>query len=96
MLREEYAHLITNPDVLFAKLDCLSALHSTAKIEAWKALAAGGKWNEFVTDMLNHHYDPAYGRSMFKNFVLAEKAQPLLVKEISDAGFLELASSLPG
>ena len=96
LLREEYAHLITNPDVLFAKLDCLSALHSTAKIEAWKALAAGGKWNEFVTDMLNHHYDPAYGRSMFKNFVLAEKAQPLLVKEISDAGFLELASSLPG
>ena len=95
LLREEYAHLIANPDALFAKLDCLSALHSTAKIEAWKALAAGGKWNEFVADMLENHYDPAYGRSMFKNFVLAESARPLSVKDISDASFLKLANSLP-
>ncbi len=94
LLREEYAHLNTDKALLFAKLDCLTALHSAAKIADWKALASSGKWDEFVADMLSHHYDPAYARSMFKNFVYAEKATPLPVKDISAAHFSKLARTL--
>ena len=95
LLREEYAHLIANKALLFDKLDCLSALHPAAKIVDWKTLATSGKWDEFVADMLTYHYDPAYSRSMFKNFVYAENATPLIVKDISAAHFSRLARSLP-
>jgi tRNA 2-selenouridine synthase len=95
LLREEYAHLIANKVLLFDKLDCLSALHPPAKILDWKALATSGKWDDFVADMLACHYDPAYLRSMFKNFVYAESATPLIVKDISAAHFSRLARSLP-
>ncbi len=95
LLREEYAHLIANIDLLFDKLDCLSALHPPAKILDWKTLATSGKWDDFVADMLAYHYDPAYLRSMFKNFVYAESATPLIAKDISAAHFSRLARSLP-
>ena len=95
LLCEEYLHLIANPDLLFAKLDCLKSLHSPERIEKWKSLARNACWDEFVADMLVHHYDPAYGRSMFKNYVHAQHATPLPVAEIAFARFESLARTLP-
>ena len=94
LLREEYAHLIADPERLFGKLDCLKELHSRERIENWKALASGALWDEFVSDMLVHHYDPAYSRSMFRNYILAQSAQVLPVSDISGDGFRALARML--
>ena len=95
LLREEYTHLIANPDLLFAKLDCLKSLHSTERIEAWKSMANNANWDEFVADMLVHHYDPAYRRSMFRNYVGAENATPLPIADISFSSFQNVARALP-
>ncbi len=95
LLREEYTHLIANPALLFDKLDCLVALHSAERIEAWKALARQQQWDEFVAQMLEQHYDPAYSRSMFRNFVAAEGAKPLSVDAIDVEDFRRIAASLP-
>ncbi|MEO8101377.1 MAG: tRNA 2-selenouridine(34) synthase MnmH [Betaproteobacteria bacterium] len=95
LLRQEYTHLIENPDRLFAKLDCLKALHSADRIEKWKSLAQNANWDQFVADMLRYHYDPAYGRSMFKNYLHAESAIPLHVENISPNSFLNVARALP-
>ena len=38
LLREEYAHLIANCDLLFFKLDCIKSLHSAERITEWKTL----------------------------------------------------------
>lgn len=95
LLREEYAHLIANQDELFFKLDCLKALHSNERIDEWKRLAREGAWDAFVTSMLEHHYDPAYLRSMFSNFRHAREAAPLAIDDISAAGFTALARNLP-
>ncbi|MBL8523415.1 MAG: tRNA 2-selenouridine(34) synthase MnmH [Betaproteobacteria bacterium] len=95
LLREEYAHLIANPSRLFAKLDCLKELHSGERIAAWKALAVQHRWDEFVADMLEHHYDPAYEKSMFRNYVKAQSATPLRVNEIDHGDFAMLAATLP-
>lgn len=95
LLREEYAHLIANQDELFFKLDCLKALHSAERIDEWKHLARLGAWDAFVTSMLEHHYDPAYLRSMFSNFRHAREAAPLTIDDISPAGFTALARTLP-
>jgi tRNA 2-selenouridine synthase len=94
LLREEYAHLIANQDELFFKLDCLQALHAKERIDEWKRLACEGAWDQFVTSMLEHHYDPAYLRSMFSNFRHAQSATPLVIDDISPAGFTAVARTL--
>jgi tRNA 2-selenouridine synthase len=95
LLREEYAHLIANQDELFFKLDCLKALHPKERIDEWKKLARESAWDAFVTSMLEHHYDPAYLRSMFNNFRHARHAGPLMIEDISPAGFNAVARTLP-
>ena len=95
LLREEYAHLIADKDLLFFKLDCLKQLHSKDTIDQWKAYAAAGEWDAFVGDMLARHYDPAYERSMFKNYVHAAVAAPIGLRSLSVAGFREATEILP-
>lgn len=91
LLHEEYAHLIADHQLLFFKLDCLAALHSKEQIENWKNLALAGRWHEFVASMLDCHYDPAYDRSMFKNYMNAGVASPIPINDISAQGFSEQA-----
>lgn len=95
LLREEYIHLIAHPDRLFAKLDCLKDLHSGERITAWKSMAQAGRWDEFVADMLEYHYDPAYGKSMYRNYIKSSDASPLELKSIAPGSFAAIAASLP-
>ena len=94
MLREEYAHLIFNRELLFHKLDCLKALHAAQQIDEWKRLAHAAQWDEFVGNMLTNHYDPAYERSMFNNYVTARLAVTLQTVDISAKGFVSLGAGL--
>ena len=95
LLREEYAHLIKNRELLFYKLDCLKALHASKQIETWKNLADSQQWDEFVANMLVNHYDPAYDRSMFSNYSNARAATLLHTTNISVDGFTHLGAGLP-
>jgi tRNA 2-selenouridine synthase len=94
LLREEYSHLMTNRDLLFFKLDCLKHLHSNEQIALWKSLATADKWDEFVDDMLIKHYDPAYNRSMFTNYVNAHDAKALPLTGIGGDDFLRVATGI--
>src|SRR5439155_13357975 len=68
LLLDEYRHFLADRAALEAQLDCLVALHGRERIGEWKALAAAGRWREFVERLLVQHYDPAYRRSSMKNF----------------------------
>src|SRR5204863_10050440 len=68
LLLDEYQHFIADRAALDAQLDCLTALHGSARIAEWKSLAAAGNWREFVARLLAEHYDPAYERSATRNF----------------------------
>jgi tRNA 2-selenouridine synthase len=94
LLKEEYTHLIKNRDELFFKLDCLKGLHSAERIDNWKALAMTDQWNEFVASMLEHHYDPAYERSMFSNYTHAQTAAPISVDSITVDAFARIAATM--
>ncbi len=94
LLKEEYIHLIQNQAELFFKLDCLKTLHPAERIADWKSMAITARWDEFVASMLEHHYDPAYLRSMFSNYAHARAADPLLVTDITLDGFSRLATAL--
>jgi tRNA 2-selenouridine synthase len=94
LLVEDYAHLIARPGLLVEKLDCLKAMHGRDAIDRWKALVGGGDWRSLVSDLLDSHYDPAYRRSMFRNYAGAQGARVVEVADISRPAFERLAITL--
>ncbi len=96
LLRSEYAHLIANPELLTFKLNCLAPLHSRKTIDDWIARAARGDWDGLVGELLSTHYDPAYSRSMDRNY--ANLAAPLRVtiEGIDDRAFADAAAQIAG
>ena len=94
MLVEDYAHLIANPERLVQKLECLKDLHGEERIDRWKAQVARHAWEELVMDLLEGHYDPAYRKSMFRNYRGAQAAQAVEIGDATRAGFLRTAREL--
>ncbi len=88
LLLDEYRHFVDDPALLLRQLDLLRPLHGHAKIVAWSQLATTGRWEEFVTAMLDEHYDPAYDRSIVRNFGRITQA-PTVVLEGADDPTIE-------
>ena len=64
----QYPHFLARPDELDAQLLRLTELHGREVVQSWRALVSAGQWAELVDNLLGRHYDPAYDRSMTKNF----------------------------
>jgi tRNA 2-selenouridine synthase len=94
LLLEEYSHFVSEPLALGRKLELLGDLHGAERIERWKEQLAQGRWEPLVADLLESHYDPAYRRSLSRNYRGAELAQPLEVRDTGAAGFRALARSI--
>ncbi|HEX7249443.1 MAG TPA: tRNA 2-selenouridine(34) synthase MnmH [Burkholderiales bacterium] len=94
LLMDEYRHFFADPAALCGQLDCLAPLHGRARIEEWKALAAGAAWEALVARLLEEHYDPAYRRSAQRNFARLPQARVLSVPGPEAAAFAALASAL--
>lgn len=75
LLLREYRHFVDDPVLLFERLERLAALHGRRQIDAWRAMADAGQWDGFVESMLAQHYDPAYDRSMKRNYLRIDEAQ---------------------
>lgn len=94
LLREEYLHYEERPADLLAQLECLTALHGRSTIDAWKALALGGQWDQLVDRLLVEHYDPAYHRSIERNFARLGSAQQVFADDAGADAFRTLALEL--
>jgi tRNA 2-selenouridine synthase len=94
LLREDYAHFESRPGALAEKLDCLAPLHGNERIAQWKSLLDAGNWDTLVRDLLENHYDPAYRKSLLRNYRGAQDATVVEVADISRPGFLALARRL--
>ena len=68
LLKDEYAHYLTDPAALSSRLLPLVELHGKKTLERWAAAAAAGDWDALVGELLIRHYDPTYTRSIAKNF----------------------------
>jgi tRNA 2-selenouridine synthase len=77
LLKQDYAHFLGDAEALATQLDCLRALHGNATLARWKALARSRLWDELVAQLLEQHYDPAYERSMARNYGSAPAAAAL-------------------
>jgi len=94
LLREDYEHFERDPALLVEKLECLRPLHGAERIEGWKGALARGDWDGLVRELLVAHYDPAYERSMFRNYVNAAGARVVSVTQFTRDGFRALARSI--
>jgi tRNA 2-selenouridine synthase len=94
LLMEDYAHFVQSPDDLNRQLDCLVSLHGKDKIHGWKQLANQGQMPNLVTQLLAQHYDPAYLRSIDKNFTQMPNARKLIQAGISAESFISTAKML--
>ncbi|WP_429205500.1 tRNA 2-selenouridine(34) synthase MnmH [Massilia sp. UYP11] len=94
LLMEDYEHFCADPSTLNAQLDRLVQLHGRAQIDAWHALANDGAMAELVDQLLVQHYDPAYLRSIDRNFVRYAQAEALELDDIAPEDFLQAARHL--
>ncbi len=93
-LIEEYRHFLEQPAALKEKLKCLTSLYGHAVIERWLAQTDAGAWEELVADLLVNHYDPAYLRATTRNYLHYDKAQPLPIGRLDEAGIRRAAAEL--
>jgi tRNA 2-selenouridine synthase len=94
LLMEDYQHFCADPAALNAQLDHLVQLHGRATIDAWHEMATGGRLPELVDELLVKHYDPAYLRSIDRNFVQYPQAEALELPDIGKDDFLAAARTL--
>lgn len=94
LLTEEYSHLVQNIPLLGEQLSHLIALHGHAKIRRWHAMAEAGEITALVEALLVEHYDPAYLRSIEKNFAGYRAARSLEMAGISPNDFATAAAQV--
>jgi tRNA 2-selenouridine synthase len=94
LLMQEYPHFIAEPEKLNQQLDCLIPLHGRDKISRWQAMASEGETESLVAELLSAHYDPAYLRSIARNFPQYPTARKVELDGISAAAFSDAAGGL--
>ncbi len=94
LLREEYLHFENDRASLDVQLACLTALHGHERIAQWKQLAAASRWEDLVERLLIEHYDPAYLKSIDRNFAQIGRATRAAATSADAASFGELARQL--
>lgn len=87
LLMQDYSHFLNDPDLLNTQLSCLLQLHGREKITHWHMLASDGKMEQLVGELLEDHYDPAYGRSIERNFSRVGDAAPIRLQDLSAQAF---------
>ena len=94
LLCEEYEHFFTTPETLFTQLDCLKKLHGAERIEAWKQLAREKQWQPLVRELLELHYDPAYGNSTLNHYPQIADGPTFEILDLTAAQMTGLASKI--
>ena len=94
LLMQEYQHFVATPEVLVAQLDCLITLYGKQRIEQWQQMACAGDLTPLVDALLVQHYDPAYLKSIERNFAQYAQAQVVDLPDITDGAFERAAQQL--
>ena len=94
LLTQDYQHFVADPALLNAQLEHLVLLHGRARIDAWHALANQGEMAQLVDELLVAHYDPAYLKSIDRNFAQFKDGRVLKLGDIGDEDFAIAARAL--
>lgn len=81
--REDYAHFERDPESMLARLAHLRALVGGDEFETWRNLASSRAMPELFERLMRHHYDPAYARSIGKNYASYASAPRIHADDLS-------------
>ena len=94
LLREDYAHFVTDTAALCERLDTLREARGHACVDAWQTLAGAGRIDELVAALLETHYDPVYLRSMARNYARIVEAVAVPVPDGSPQALERAATAV--
>jgi tRNA 2-selenouridine synthase len=94
LLKDEYAHFLTDPAALSSRLADLVVLHGRKTIERWETAAAASDWDTLVRELLVCHYDQMYARSMAKNYPNAAHAIIVSPDAINDHALADMVRQI--
>jgi tRNA 2-selenouridine synthase len=102
-LLQDYEHLCHTDGPLIPQIQRLTALHGHQQVETWLDLARAGHWTDLVASLLSQHYDPAYDRSMARNFSQRAQGPRITLDALQPEGLraaaqavLDLEATAPG
>ena len=76
-LVNHYKHFTHNSALLKDKLNLLRRSYSNAQLQHWHDLIDEQQWPAFVQSLLEEHYDPAYRRSMKRQYTHIQQQHQL-------------------
>ncbi|SAL58993.1 tRNA 2-selenouridine synthase [Caballeronia peredens] len=92
-LLQDYAHLFDDPASFKAQLSKLVALHSRERVAHWHRLIDEDARAALFAELIDRHYDPAYGRSSREHYAELPHAAHVLFRP-NDADSVAQAQAL--
>jgi tRNA 2-selenouridine synthase len=92
-LKEDYAVYIQSPELLIKQLTFIKEILGAQVLEGWKGLIHEQRWDEFISDLLEKHYDPLYLKS-HQNFDQSKTANTFTNVQLNQQYLSQLAEKL--
>jgi tRNA 2-selenouridine synthase len=92
--REDYGHFESDPQSLIEKLRNLRPLVGGEEFDLWEKLADERRMPELFERLMVAHYDPAYARSIGRNFPGYDTAPKLVLDSLDMPSLLNEAAAL--
>ncbi len=94
LLTEDYAHFLNGPDAINEQLAHLVQLRGNEMVSAWQEMARQHAWDQLVAALLEEHYDPAYLRSLMKNYAPSPNDLEFKTDDLSPTALQRLAHTI--
>lgn len=94
LLLEDYRFMTEDVEYFCSRLGVLAPLKGATIVQDWQEQARRGNFSQVVQELLVDHYDPAYLKSIKRNFPQFEAAQTVSPTDHSHIAMIELAKKL--
>lgn len=92
--REDYRHFEDEPLDMLERLKFLRPLVGGEEFAVWEELAKNRQMPELFERLMQNHYDPAYRRSILRNYPAIDASPVIELQDLSPAELLKVARSI--
>jgi len=92
--RQDYKHFEEDPEGMLERLRFIRSLVGGKEFEEWEKLAADRQMPELFERLMRNHYDPAYRRSILREYPNIDESPLIGLSDLSPAGLLQVAKNI--